>query len=80
MYKPMSQKVKQPIKINLDKDRVYFWCTCGLSEKQPMCDGSHKEKTDKKSHSFRVDQTKEYFICSCKLTSNPPYCDGSHNK
>jgi len=45
-----------------------------------MCDGSHKEKTDKKSHSFRVDQTKEYFICSCKLTSNPPYCDGSHNK
>ena len=44
MYKLMSQKVKQPIKINLDKDRVYFWCTCGLSEKQPMCDGSHKEK------------------------------------
>ena len=54
MYKLMDQKVKQPIKINLDKDRVYFWCSCGLSKKQAMCDGSHKGKSDKKSQSFRV--------------------------
>lgn len=20
----------------------YFWCACGLSNKQPFCDGSHK--------------------------------------
>ncbi len=80
MYKLMDQKVKQPIKINLDKDRVYFWCSCGLSKKQAMCDGSHKGKSDKKSQSFRVGETKDYYICSCKLTKKPPYCDGSHNK
>ena len=22
--------------------KIYAWCTCGLSEKQPFCDGSHK--------------------------------------
>ena len=80
MYKPMNEKVKQPIKVNLDKDRVYFWCACGLSEKQPMCDGSHKGKSDKKSQSFRVEQTKDYYICSCKLTKKPTFCDGSHSK
>ena len=28
----------------------YFWCACGLSKKQPFCDGSHKggEFTPKK--------------------------------
>ena len=38
----MNEKVKQPIKVALDKDRVYFWCTWGLAEKQPIGDGSHK--------------------------------------
>ena len=49
MYRLMDKKVKQPIQVNLDKDRVYFWCTCGLSNKQPMCDGSHKGKSEKKN-------------------------------
>ena len=75
----MSQKVKQPIKINLDKDRVYFWCTCGLSEKQPMCDGSHKG-TEFKPVAFKADVTKKLFFCTCKQTKNQPFCDGSHNK
>ncbi len=79
MYRLMNKKVKQPIKVSLDKDRVYFWCTCGFSEKQPMCDGSHKDKSEKKSHSFRVEESKDFFLCTCKLTKNPPYCDGSHN-
>ncbi len=76
----MNKKVKLPIKINLDKDKIYFWCTCGLSVKQPMCDGSHKNKIDKKSQSFKVDNTKDYYLCSCKITQNPPFCDGSHKK
>ncbi|MCP4876209.1 MAG: hypothetical protein GY896_12155 [Gammaproteobacteria bacterium] len=29
-------------KVSLEKDNKYFFCICGLSSKQPSCDGSHQ--------------------------------------
>ena len=31
-----------PIGVDVLEGKSYFWCTCGLSVKQPFCDGSHK--------------------------------------
>ena len=31
------------ISIEVEKGKSYFWCSCGKSLKQPLCDGSHKE-------------------------------------
>ena len=31
-----------PIGIDVLEGKSYFWCTCGISSKQPFCDGSHK--------------------------------------
>ena len=31
-----------PAGIQVEKDKNYAWCSCGLSEKQPFCDGKHK--------------------------------------
>ena len=58
----MSSNTFKPIKTKLEKDRPYFWCTCGLSEKQPLCDGKHKS-TELKPLNFTVDETKDYFLC-----------------
>ena len=33
---------KTPCKVDLVEGEHYFWCTCGLSAKQPFCDGAHK--------------------------------------
>ena len=33
---------KKPIKVALTKDEEQYWCACGLSNKQPYCDGSHR--------------------------------------
>lgn len=31
----------KPTKVKLEKDEEYLFCTCGRSDKQPFCDGSH---------------------------------------
>ncbi|MGF2411396.1 MAG: CDGSH iron-sulfur domain-containing protein [Ferruginibacter sp.] len=33
---------KQPAMVKVVPGKIYSWCTCGLSEKQPFCDGTHK--------------------------------------
>ena len=30
-----------PKEVELEAGKKYAYCTCGLSEKQPFCDGSH---------------------------------------
>ncbi len=76
-----------PTCVTVEKDKTYAWCTCGLSEKNPFCDGSHKQLAIEengetifpyKSLKFVAEETKEVYLCNCKQTKNPPYCDGSH--
>ena len=31
-----------PTAVEVEKDKSYYWCSCGKSSKQPFCDGSHK--------------------------------------
>ena len=31
-----------PIAVEVEKEKSYYWCSCGQSKKQPFCDGSHK--------------------------------------
>lgn len=70
-----------PYEVTLDEGKTYFWCTCGLSQKQPFCDGAHKgSDLGLKSHSFKSDTEKKVWLCGCKKTKNPPFCDGSHKK
>ena len=71
---------KNPYKVMIEKDKVYFWCACGLSQKQPFCDGSHKREGEFKSIKYIAEESKEIFFCGCKMTRRPPFCDGSHSK
>ncbi len=32
----------QPIPVEVEEGKMYWWCACGQSKKQPFCDGSHK--------------------------------------
>ena len=70
---------KSPVKVDVIKDKKYAWCSCGLSKKQPFCDGAHRGyKFAPKI--FTETEDKNIQLCNCKHTLNPPYCDGSHNK
>ncbi len=79
MEKPVSAQ-KSPYKVKVEKGKTYFWCACGLSRKQPFCDGSHKKERKFKSLKYFAAESKEVFFCGCKMTSHQPLCDGSHSK
>ncbi len=68
---------KAPIAVELEKGKRYSWCTCGLSEKQPFCDGAHRG-TSFTPLKFEATETKTAHLCTCKASSNPGFCDGSH--
>ncbi len=68
-----------PIQTELEAGKQYYWCRCGLSKKQPFCDGSHKD-TGITPLAFTADESKSAWLCTCKKTSNPPYCDGTHKE
>ena len=69
-----------PTAVTVEKDKSYAWCTCGLSEKQPFCDGKHKQivGTPFKPMLVTYEEEKELWFCQCKHTQNAPLCDGSH--
>jgi|UniRef100_UPI00404B23D1 CDGSH iron-sulfur domain-containing protein 3 len=56
---------------------TYWWCACGLSKDQPLCDGSHKGSGfAPKKVEFTEEKTVAW--CGCKNSANGAHCDGSH--
>lgn len=68
---------RKPVGVELNANEEYYWCSCGRSQSQPFCDGSHAG-TEFTPLAFKPDESGEAYLCLCKHTSNPPYCDGSH--
>ena len=69
---------KQPSVVELEPGK-YFWCSCGESQNQPFCDGSHKG-SEFKPHLLEIETTQKIALCQCKRTADEPRCDGTHNK
>jgi len=67
----------KPIAVTLKQGEEYYFCTCGHSDNQPFCDGSHKG-TSFTPKAFTVEKDEEVYLCQCKHTSNAPFCDGAH--
>jgi len=71
----VAQKGSYPTELEAGKD--YYWCACGLSAKQPFCDGSHKT-TAMKPMKFSVEESRTAGLCGCKQSAKAPFCNGSH--
>ena len=76
MNKPVCAQ-KEPYVVEVEEGKTYYWCTCGKSEKQPFCDGSHKD-TEFKALAYTAEKSGTVYFCGCKATKNAPLCDGSH--
>lgn len=69
----------KPTKVSLEKGQEYYFCTCGRSQNQPFCDGSHKG-TGFTPKAFKAEETNDAYLCQCKHTANAPFCDGTHKQ
>ncbi len=58
---------------------TYWWCSCGRSQKQPFCDGSHKGS---EFSPVEVEVTEKRTIpwCGCKKSKKKAFCDGTHTR
>ena len=64
---------------HLEAGKLYAWCACGLSQKQPFCDGSHKPTTITAGE-VGSQEDRQAYLCGCKQSLNKPFCDGTHGK
>ena len=67
---------KAPAVLTLEPG-TYFWCACGLSAKQPFCDGAHKG-TGLSPMKVEITERQQVALCQCKHSANKPFCDGAH--
>ena len=68
---------KSPFPVEVEAGKSYYWCSCGLSEKQPFCNGAHKG-SGFAPVKFDATETKTIYFCGCKHAKTPQLCDGSH--
>ena len=70
---------KASLPIDVEAGKTYYWCSCGKSQKQPFCDGSHKD-TEFSPIAYTAEENRTVFFCGCKHSKKAPLCDGSHSK
>lgn len=69
---------RNPAKVEVEEGKKYAWCSCGLSENQPFCDGKHKG-TDFVPVVFTAEKSELCYFCQCKHSGKGMLCDGAHN-
>ena len=67
-----------PIAMNVEAGKTYYWCACGRSASQPLCDGSHKG-SEFSPVPYHATVSGQVFFCCCKRSKHAPLCDGTHN-
>jgi CDGSH-type Zn-finger protein len=68
---------RAPYPIEVEAGRTYWWCACGLSSKQPFCDGTHKG-SGMAPLQYTAAQDGRVWFCGCKHSAKVPLCDGRH--
>lgn len=70
---------KSPYAVEVEAGKKYWWCSCGRSQKQPYCDGSHKD-TGLTPLLYTAEKSGKVYLCGCKSTAKKPFCDGTHGR
>ena len=75
---------KSSYKVAVKKGQKYAWCSCGLSTKQPFCDGKHRQHKNADGDPlmrptiFEASEDKIISFCGCRKSKKGMICDGAH--
>jgi CDGSH-type Zn-finger protein len=78
MSEPTIAK-RGPYPVEVEAGKTYYWCSCGRSASQPLCDGSHKG-TGFSPVPYQAEKTGKVYFCGCKRSGSGTTCDGSHSR
>ena len=71
--------MKSPaIRKEVQKDQVYYWCSCGNTKKEPFCD--KVSQCGVKAVMFTSHVNTMISFCTCKKSQHGAICDSSHRK
>ena len=70
---------KGPYPVEVESGKTYYWCSCGLSQNQPFCDGAHKG-SGMGPTPHTAEKTGTVYFCGCKNSGKGALCDGSHSQ
>jgi CDGSH-type Zn-finger protein len=65
--------------MTLKADVKFAYCSCGLSEIMPRCNGSHRG-TEYKPIKITPQHDTSMSLCRCGKSKTKPTCDHSHLK
>ena len=68
---------KSPYAVAVEAGESYWWCACGRSKQQPLCDGSH-QGSEFNPQEYKAALSGTVYFCGCKHSVNGVLCDGSH--
>lgn len=67
-----------PYYVEVEEGKIYKWCACGRSAKQPFCDDSHSGSAFTPIE-YVATNSKRIAFCGCKASNRGAICDSSHN-
>lgn len=68
---------KSPVAVEVEAGKTYGWCSCGLTQNEPFCDGTHRG-SEFHPIKFTAEENGKKYLCGCRQTDNQPFCDGQH--
>ena len=81
-YRPPSIPLNSgywPYNTYLQRGKVYMWCSCGVAQNGPFCDGfCNHIVTRNRPIYFNVNESGYYKMCQCKMSANAPFCNNTH--
>ena len=61
----LFMNARKPFPVEVQSGSNYFWCSCGKSNEQPFCDGSHKG-TYYTPVKFTAEKSEVVNFCGCR--------------